>query len=407
MANFEVLIIGSDMNAYYMARNFNEEYNIKPHLIGKEPMAFTNNSKILTIEFEPNLWDNDVFTNTLINYAKKKKYDSKILLVATNDHYVRLIVENKKDLEKYYIFNYPSLENLNRLLIKENFYKEFKDSILEFPKTYFYKVKSGFDEKNIEYFRYPIIIKPSNGIDYYDHSFIGQAKVYKLNTLDEIREIIKKIEDSGYSDNLIIQEFIPGDDSRLFDSMFYVNSKGKVELQTFAQIGLQEHTPTGIGNCTVLVNGFNEFNNTSEIKDKLVKFLESINYNGICEFDLKYDERDNKFKVFEINPRQARCGYYVTACGYNLAKYLVEDLIENKEHEFHFIDEKIAFSFVPKTVIEKYITNQKLKDEIHDLMNKNKFCRPLRNKKDNGLQRKKWLILRDINYIKKYKNNKW
>ena len=224
---------------------------------------------------------------------------------------------------------------------------------------------------------------------------------------EELKEVVSKIEASGYSDNLIIQEYIPGDDSLLFDSILYVNTKGEVELMSFAQIALQEHTPTGIGNCTVLVNGFNEFKNTNLIKDKLKKFLSDIGYTGIAEFDLKYDTRDQKFKVFEINPRQARSSYYLTACGYNLAKYLIDDLIYNKTHKFKLIEDKMVLSFVPKKVIKKYVENAKIKKEIFKLIKEGKFVRPLRYKKDKNLKRRLWLFLRDYNYMKKYKENTW
>ena len=176
---------------------------------------------------------------------------------------------------------------------------------------------------------------------------------------------------------------------------------------SFAQLALQEHTPTGIGNCTVLVNAYNEYGNTEIIKDKLKKFLTDIGYTGIAEFDLKYDTRDNKFKVFEINPRQARSSYYLTACGYNLAEYLIDDLIYNKKHEFKFIEEKMVLSFVPIKVIKKYVENKKIKEQIFKLIKQRKFVRPLRYKKDKNLKRKLWLIVRDYNYMKKYKNNTW
>ena len=48
------------------------------------------------------------------------------------------------------------------------------------------------------------------------------------------------------------------------------------------------------------INGYNEFNNTKEIQEKLKKFLEEIEFKGACEFDLKYDIDDDKFKVLEI-----------------------------------------------------------------------------------------------------------
>ena len=59
--DFKVLIIGSDANAYYMARACFEAYHKKAHLIAKERLAFTKYSNILTIEYHQNLWDEESF----------------------------------------------------------------------------------------------------------------------------------------------------------------------------------------------------------------------------------------------------------------------------------------------------------------------------------------------------------
>ena len=50
--DFEILILGSDANAYYMARCAHEAYHKKAHLIGKDPLSFTKYSNILTIEYQ-------------------------------------------------------------------------------------------------------------------------------------------------------------------------------------------------------------------------------------------------------------------------------------------------------------------------------------------------------------------
>ena len=178
---FKVVILGTDINAYYMARNFHEKYESKPHIIGKQEMNFTRFSDILTYEIEPNLWDTEAFKNVLEKYALNNK-DEKLVLVASNDHYVRLIVENKEFLSKYYLFNYPSLEIINNLLIKDNFYTKYKDYEIDMPLTYIYKCNNKLDLNEINKFMYPIIIKPGNGVNYYEHEFIGQAKVYKVNS---------------------------------------------------------------------------------------------------------------------------------------------------------------------------------------------------------------------------------
>lgn len=402
--DFEVVILGSDVNAYYMARNCHEAYGKKAYLIGKTPMNFTSLSSILNIVYEPNLHDAKTVKKVLKNFAINHK-DKKLLLIGSNDNYVRLIIENQEYLKKYYYFHTFSEELLNNLLIKDKFYKEFSN--IDIPETYIYGINAKLDLKKIKKINYPLILKPGNGIDYHDHEFPGQAKVYKINNEDELIETINLIKESGYIGNIIIQKFIKGDDSNLFDCIVYCDRFGKVKLMTFAQIALQEHTHTGIGNCTLLVNGFNEYGNTNKVVEKLKAFIESIEYHGICEFDLKYDPSDKIFKILEINPRQARSSYYLTACGYNLVKYLVDDLIYEKKIDYHFIDNEMCLSFVPKKVIKENVNNIKLRKEILKLIKEKKICDPLDYKRDKSLKRKIWLKLRKVNYVKKYRKCKW
>lgn len=403
--DFEVVLVGTDANTYYMARNFHEAYGKKSHVIGRVAMPLTSLSKIIELTIEKDLLKTDVFVKTLIDTAKKIN-KKKIILVGCTDDYVSLIIKNKDILKKYYLFNYTSNDLFETFVNKENFYNAYKDSILDLPKTFIYNV---CNETNIDFindFKFPIILKPSNIIKYHECEF-DSHKVYKLYNKQELVNTISTIKSAGYDDKLIIQEFIPGDDSHLFDCVFYVSSKGKVQLQSFGQIGLQEHTKTGIGNLTVVINGYNEFGKTKEITGNLKKFLEKIKFNGICEFDLKYDERDNSFKVFEINSRQARSSYYLTACGFNLAKYLVDDLIYNKDKKYYLIDNEVCLSFVPFSIIKKYINNINYKNEVKKLKKEGLLIDPMRYKKDLSFKRRKYLFLRKINYIKKYKNSEW
>ena len=402
MDNVKVLILGTDINTYYMSRCYHELTGKKADIIGNRAIPYTTISNpIIVNDFN----NRENFINALNKYGEENK-DKKILLIATSDLDVKMVAENKNILEKYFYFNYPNLEVVNNLLIKEKFYDIYKEMGIDIPKTYLYPCNKNDNINKIKkYFNneYPIIIKPSDGVEYHKLDDAGLAKVYKAHDELELEKIIKKIENAGYNKNLIIQEFIPGDDSALFDSIFYVGKDKKAKLATFAQIGLQEHTPTGIGNCTVLVNGFDEHGYKEEIVYKLKEFIEKINYNGFAEFDMKYDSRDNKYKVLEINPRQSRSGYYLTACGYNLVEYLINDLIFDKKMEFKIIKEKYILSFVPKIIIKKYIKNKLLKNEINKLIKNKKIVNPLKYKNDKNLKRKLYLFYRDLNYIKKYK----
>lgn len=406
--DFEVVILGANTNAYYMARCHHEAYNQKAHLIAKEPMRFTKYSDILTIEYNSKLWENDVFVETINNYAENSK-NEKILIIPSSDFYVRLLIENQRRIHKKYVFHAITEELLNNLLVKENFYTKFKDSDLDFPKTMIFDCSKDKNvlKKDIKDFLLPIIVKPSDGVEFYKHEFSGQAKVYKLNSFEQVENTIKDIVNSGYKGKMIIQEFIPGGDDKLFDSIFYCDQKHKVKLVSFAQIGLQEHTRAGVGNCTVLINGYNEFGDCTEQVEKMTRFLEDNDYCGFAEFDLKYDIRDHKYKVLEINPRQARSSYYLCACGFNLVKYLVDDLIFNKKIKYHFIDEKMALTFVPMAVINRYVDNKKFKKEIKLLKKQNKLVDPLDYTQDKGLKRKIWILLKKLNYLRIYKKSEW
>ncbi len=402
--NLTVLILGSDINAYYMARCCHEYFNKKVHMIGKQFMNFTGCSKIIDLTIYPDLQEVESFKRILKNFYDEHK-DEKILLIGSNDTYVRLIIENQEFLKQYFIYPYFDETLLNNLLVKENFYKNMQQ--FPIPDTYIYDINSKLDEKRVSTFGYPLILKPSDGVLYHEHEFATQHKVYKIKSHEELLSVIKDIKDSGYTGTLIIQKFIKGDDSHLFDCVAFIDRHHKVKLMSFAQIALQEHTITGIGNATVLVNGVNTFGSSKEFVNKLKGLLETLNYHGFLEVDIKYDEEEKAFKVLEINPRQARSSYYLAFAGYNLVKYLVEDLVLEKDLDFTFIDKEIGLSFVPKAVIKKHVENVELKNEILKLFKEKKMVNPLKYKKDNLLKRNLWLKVRDVNYIRKYKRNSW
>jgi len=401
-----VVLLGSDMNVYYMARCYYEKFGTPIDVIATEPIRYTENSTIVNIEYHPDLKTNEGFQNALVEYGKKHQEEGKTLVIPCHDVYVRLLVENAEAIEPYFVYNCPTLEIVDSFLVKEKFYKTYENSGLSFARTEYVDCSEKETAPMPFDIVYPLIIKPSNAIEYGKHHFEGQPKVFKATTPDNARNFINKVKASGYTGTLIVQEFIPGDDSALFDCVFYCNSKGKPELASFAQIGLQEHGPSAIGNCTVLINGYNQYGNTEKTVNELKAFLESIHYTGFCEFDLKYDSREGDFKVMEINPRQARSSYYLCALGHNLVEYLMEDVFEGKERDFELLTEEILLSMVPKSVIRKYIFNTEYRKEALKLWRKKGRIDPLKFKGEKGFKHKVYLRLRALNYRKKYKKNK-
>lgn len=392
-----------DANAYYMARCYHEKYNRKAYLIGKNPIWFTSLSKIVNTKYYPNMWQEDEFLKVLDEFYEEHK-DQKILLVSATENYITMISKNKERLKNKFLFNYPSSELIDTVVNKELFYTTFtNNSIIDIPKTTYYNCNEDSEIK-ID-FMYPIIVKPADVVSYRQIEFEGKKKIYKVTSLEELKKVIQCIKDGGYKNTLIIQEYIPGDDSYLFDSVIYADTNAKVKRITLAQIGLQEHAYNLVGNAAVLINGYNQFGNTSEVIEMITKFAESIGYTGFAEFDLKYDIRDHKFKVLEINPRQGRSSYYLTKAGCNLIELLAQDLVFNKTLNYEFLNQEVMLSFVPKNIIKKYIVNEEYKQKALSLWNNH--VNPIKYSKDNSLKKKYTLFKKDLRYYKDYKNGYW
>ena len=399
--DFSVLILGSDANAYYMARACFEAYHKKAHLIAKNRLAFTKFSNILTIEYHKDLWEEKAFIKILNNYAKNKK--EKILVISTNETYSLFLARNQKKFASNLVFFKQNEKIIKSLINKENFYKTYKNSVLNFPETYYIDVLKN---TILPTMNYPVILKPANVVQYNHIEFEGKKKIYKIFSEKELQETISIIKKSGYNDRMILQEFIPGNDSYLFDSVVYVDTNGKVKVISFAQIGIQERKKSMVGNAAALINGLNTFDgNVEETKSNIIKFMEKLGMNGFFEIDMKYDDRDKKFKVLEINARQGRCSYYLVPLEANLVQIMVDDLIFHKELIFKDLKDKILLSFIPKSVLKKYTSNEEFKKEALKLWKKR--VSPMECPLDKNFKRFLMMKKRLWHYRKEYKNSDW
>ncbi len=403
MLDFSVLILGTDANAYYLARCYHELYHKKARLLGHSFLPFTGYSDILEVTYDDSIWEEQGFLAALLK-EKKTLGKGPTILISSNETYAGFMAANRAFLaENGFLFNCPDPQLLDTLMYKEQFYKTYQDSVIDLPETVYYDCST--DAPVPEDLPFPLVVKPSNVILYNHLSFEGKNKIYKLQNRGELLETIAKIKKGGYDDCLILQKFIAGDDSYLFDAVAYCDQNGKVCFLSFAQIGLQEQTRSMVGNAAVLINGYNQFGGTKEVTDRLRRFLEEIDYRGFAEFDLKYDRDDGKFKVLEVNARQGRSSYYVSPLGCNLIKLLVEDLIEQKSPDYRLLEDKLLLSFVPRGIVRRYVKNDAFKREALKLWRHR--VNPIAYAKDNHPRRRLYLLKRALRYYRDYHKSYW
>ena len=400
MEKFLPIIVGTDMNAYNMMTSFHEAYGVQSVLVGKEEVQFTRNSGLKkAVYFDEDFEDPAVFKRTLKKVAEGVKSDAEyLILIGTNDKYQNLIIDHQDELRQDFLLNVPKPEVRDALFEKKDFYQTCEHYEMPIPKTYYYDCDSQLPFTGEV--TYPVVVKPNNGVAYFALDFPGQEKVYKVESANELDEVIEMIKSAGYTDELITQDYIPGDDTYMFDAIFYANSQGEPQLITFAQVVTQEPQPSAVGNYTALLTRFNK-----DVMNQLVTFLTNLNYTGFANFDLKYDARDKTFKIFEVNLRQGRSSYYTTATGHNMAEFLVDDLIYHKHKDLYYLNEDFLFSLVPERVLDRYVTNESVLQDAKRHIADGKWGNPLSYQPDLNLKRRIFLKLRAINYLKKYREH--
>ncbi|MBO2535433.1 ATP-grasp domain-containing protein [Rummeliibacillus suwonensis] len=390
---FLPILIGSDMNAYGMARAFYEAYGIKAIVVGRAHLTATQNSHILHFKHVPHIKEN--FVEELKKIAKEYSHKD-LLLMGCGDDYVKLIIKNKPALQQYFTVPYIDESLMDRILLKENFYKMCEKYNFSYPKTdtCTYETYENFQVK----FDYPIIIKASNSVAYWACQFPGKKKVFVAHDEAEKDAILKAIYSSSYKDHLIIQEFIPGDDSYMRVLNAYVATDGQVKLMCLGNPILEEHSPEGIGSYAAIITTYDK-----DLMDQVRFFLEDIGFTGIANFDMKYDYRDGQYKLFEINLRNGRSSYYVTAAGYNLMQYVADDHMLHISQDCTYANNEHLWSIIPNGVLFKYAQNKELKAKARKLIKEGKATNSLFYKEDMNFKRWYKLTLNSLNYYRKYK----
>ena len=137
-----------------------------------------------------------------------------------------------------------------------------------------------------------------------------------------------------------------------------------------------------IGNPVAIINEVK-----LDVMNKAKAMLEAVGYTGFANFDIKYDMRDGSYRYFEINTRLGRSNFYVTGSGFNAVKWIVDDLIYHKKFDGEPViaDRENLYTVIPKSIIMKYVKDDKLKEQVERLYREGKVSNPIDYKGDSNL----------------------
>ncbi|WP_083731675.1 hypothetical protein [Virgibacillus pantothenticus] len=392
------IILGGNIGAYGIARAFHEAYHINSIIISTVPTGPVQNSTIVLNIIEPRMKELHVIKDRLIRLGEKTSKVPK-LLIGSDDWHVELIIQLRNELNEEWVIPYISHDMFKTLTDKSSFYKLCKELKIDCPQTMEIDMSNQFDIPDIP-FNYPIVIKPSNSIEYQNLKFSTKKKVYIAYNEAELQMIVQSINQAGYKGILLIQEFIPGGDTAMHVLTCYSSTDKEIKLASMGQTLIEDHTPGGIGNPLAILT----FSH-SEVMEQAKKLLNYIGYIGFSNFDIKFDCRDGKYKFFELNARLGRSNYYVTGQGHNIAKYYVEDFIKNRSLTLSNGVEEILFTLIPKHLLLKNLQGDEvLKKKVNVLYARQKVKHPLRYYPiECNVKRRFYEITSTMNYYLKFR----
>ncbi|MCI8422712.1 MAG: ATP-grasp domain-containing protein [Lawsonibacter sp.] len=348
--SFQPLLFGGDINVYSVARAFHQEYGVRSVAYGKYPSFPCHGSAILDYRVCPDNETDEAFLRNT-RAAAQEFSDKTVLLLGCGDSYVQLAARYRDQLPGNVIAPYIDEDLLNTLINKEKFYQLCDRHGIDHPATVIYDRSMGRDFTLP--WGPPYIAKPADSVAYWacgDHSL---AKVYICQTWEELLESLDHVYAAGYQDHMILQEFIPGDDSFMRVLTCYSDRNGRVNFMCLGHVLLEEHSPHGIGNHAVILTDCDE-----ALEQKIRALLEDLHYVGFSNFDIKYDSRDGTYRAFEINCRQGRSNFYLTGAGHNLARLVVEDRVEHRDSPLLITQNRALWRMVPKYVAFRFTPRQ-------------------------------------------------
>ncbi len=389
------VLLGADLNCYHMARSFHEAYQIRSQVFGRYPLPETSHTAILDFCQVPNLDDQEVLLQTLREFAARTP-DCRRIVIGCTDDYVRLLSALKEDLASDYIVPYTHISRIKALTDKAQFAALCRQYHLSCPRSV---VRRPFEHLPSLPFSYPIIVKPADSAAYWHHPFAGMQKVYLAKNPAQAQEVLDAFDKAGYDGQTLLQEFIYGDDTQMYVLTAYSDQNARVRSMCFGRVLCEEHTPRGRGNPAAILTV-----RCDELCEKIRQLLEHEKFVGFSNFDIKRDVQSGIWYLLEMNARQGRSAYYVTAAGQNLAVSLVEDYIEQKPYCGCAIAKRqIYWRYLPDAIVKSHTTPSLFSACLrakrqHHAYSSLHYTPDLRK----NLWRRSWLAAHEAKYFLKY-----
>jgi D-aspartate ligase len=392
------VILGGDIGGYSLARAFHEAFGVKSIIMSSTLGGVVRDSTIVINDVRPDMDDPDVAVAALHEIARANP-GAALIAIASADWLVHTLIERRAELEPEYAIPYVDEALFDTVTSKEEFAKLCQEYGLAHPITTVVNLAVG-PEIDTEELRFPVIAKAGSTEAFHAVDYPGKEKVATVESAPDLHDLLRRVHESGYRDSFIIQDLIPGDDAGLRIVNTYVDKSGEVTYSVFGHILLQEHTPSTVGNSSVVMTV-----EDADAQAQIARLLTGIGWRGVASLDMKVDPRTGDMVYFELNPRMSRSNYYVTGSGVNPAVTYVREWLLGlpaADAPVPLAPSDHLFTVVPRALLKHYVIDPALRAQVKRLL-RTKTSNPLWNSNDRAPKRVAYVLAHQVNQVRKYR----
>lgn len=355
------VILGADFSVYAFGVAFWQRWHITSIVLATADVKVISSSRFFEVRLCERLCEEKVFLKTLKTlgaslYAQGKRG----YLIASGDYYTELCARYREELSAWFYVTTPAYDLVERLSQKELFYQICDELAIPHPDTYVLSCHEDAQLPQDFQLRLPCMLKASHSAEYSQVSFPGKKKVNRIDTVEGFHAFYQAIKASQYHKNLIVQEFIDGADESMYALYGYANAESKVVAYLCAHVGLEDRSPTALGNAVVMAPA-----DQDALRLQTERFVAHVGYTGLFCIDVRYDATTDTYKFLEINPRAGRSSMIWLMSGINMAELGV------REHALGQVASEVrptctdwVYTTAPRFVIRHFMPASAFKEEL-------------------------------------------
>jgi D-aspartate ligase len=213
------------------------------------------------------------------------------LLIPTYDECVVAIAKYADNLKGKFFFPCLTLQLIQALTSKKDMYFLSKKHDVPTAEAFFPQSTDDL-EKYLQYAVFPIMLKGIHGKA--TERRCG-SKMFIAKNKSELLSLYNRFEDP-LNRNFMLQEYIPGGEDSIWMFNGYFNKKSECLFSVTGRKMRQTPPYTGMTSLGICLRN-------DVVDETSTRFMHDVGYQGIVDIGYRFDSRDGKYKVLDINPR--------------------------------------------------------------------------------------------------------